>query len=117
MPRYDYRCKRCGAVEEFVHSFADDPNLHCMECGELMGRMLGMPYVAPSAVPSRNNVIDLEATKQAEKDKDSDMSAYKRLRKDGVQPPTINGSAKLEARAGEKYEVNSGLIVKEMLDG
>jgi hypothetical protein len=79
-----------------------------MECGALMGKLMGMPYVSPSAVPSRNNMIDFDATKQAEKNKDADMAAYKRLRKDGVQPPSINGSAKLEANAEEKHEVNSG---------
>ena len=108
MPRYDYRCKVCGAVEEFVHGFKDEPDVYCLECGAIMNRMLGMPYVSPSAVPSRNNVIDLEATKQAEKNKVADMDAYKRLRKNGVQPPSINGAAILESRAEEKFEVNSG---------
>ena len=108
MPRYDYRCKVCGAVEEVLHGFDEDPDMYCLNCGAMMGRMLGMPYVSPSAVPSRNNVIDLEATKQAEKEKVADMDAYKRLRKDGVQPPSINGAARLEAKAEEKHEVNSG---------
>lgn len=108
MPRYDYRCKVCGAVEEVLHGFDEDPDMYCLNCGAMMGRMLGMPYVSPSAVPSRNNVIDLEATKQAEKEKVADMDAYKRLRKNGVQPPSINGSARLEAKAEEKHEVNSG---------
>ena len=108
MPRYDYRCKVCGAVEEVLHGFDEDPDMYCLNCGAMMGRMLGMPYVSPSAVPSRNNGIDLEATKQAEKEKVADMDAYKRLRKNGVQPPSINGSARLEAKAEEKHEVNSG---------
>ena len=108
MPRYDYRCKVCGAIEEALHGFKDEPDIYCMECGAVMGKMLGMPYVSPSAVPSRNNVIDFEATKQAEKNKNVDMDAYKRLRQDGVQPPSINGSARLEAKAEEKHEINSG---------
>jgi len=108
MPKYDYRCKVCGEIEEVLHGFEDEPDMHCMECGALMGKLIGMPYVSPSAVPSRNNVIDFAATKQAENQKDADMAAYKRLRKDGVQPPSINGSAKLEARAEEKHEINSG---------
>ena len=108
MPRSDYRCKVCGAVVEVLHGFDEDPDMYCLNCGAMMGRMLGMPYVSPSAVPSRNNVIDLEATKQAEKEKVADMDAYKRLRKNGVQPPSINGSARLEAKAEEKHEVNSG---------
>ena len=108
MPRYDYRCKSCGFVEEALHGFDEEPEMYCMECGALMGKMLGMPYVSPSAAPSRNNVIDLEATKRAEKAKSADMDAYKRLRKNGVQPPSINGSAHLESRAEETFEVNSG---------
>lgn len=108
MPRYDYKCKTCGAVEETIHGFNDEPEMFCLECGQSMGKLLGMPYVSPSAVPSRNSVIDLEATKQAEKDKAADMDAYKRLRRDGMQPPSINGSARLEAKAEEKHEVNSG---------
>lgn len=108
MPRYDYKCKRCGAIEEVLHGFEYDEDIYCLECGQSMGRIIGMPNVAPSAVPSRNNVIDFEATKAAEKAKDKDMAAYKRLRQDGVQPPGINGSAKLEARAEITHEVNSG---------
>ena len=108
MPRYDYRCKVCGTIEEVLHGFDEDPDMYCLNCGAMMGRMLGMPQVAPSAMQSRNSVIDFEATKQAEKDKNADMDAYKRLRKNGVQPPSINGSAKLEAKAEEKHEVESG---------
>ena len=108
MPKYDYRCKTCGQTEEVIHGIADDPEIRCMDCGAVMGRLMGMPYVAPSAVPSRNNLIDLEATRNAEKAKDADMAAYKRLRKDGVQPPSINGAARLAAKAEEKHEVNSG---------
>lgn len=108
MPRYDYKCKTCNAIEEAVHGFEDEPNMYCLECGQPMGKMIGMPYVAPSATPTRASEIDVGATRQAEKNKDADMAAYKRLRKDGVQPPKIDGSAKLEARAEEKHEVNSG---------
>lgn len=107
MPRYDYKCKTCGAVEEAIHGFDDEPDMYCLECGQPMGRLMGMPYVSPSATPTRG-AIDMAATREAEKNKDADMAAYKRLRQDGVQPPSINGSAKLEARAEEKHEVNSG---------
>ena len=108
MPRYDYRCKTCGAIEETVHGFVEEPDMYCLECGTMMGRMIGAPLLAPSATPSRAGGIDMDASRAAEKAKAVDMDAYKRLRKDGVQPPAINGSAKLEARAEEKHEVNSG---------
>lgn len=108
MPRYDYKCKRCNTIEEVLHGFEHDEDIYCLECGQPMGRMISMPNVAPSATPSRNAEIDFAATKVAEKEKDKDMAAYKRLRQDGVQPPAINGSAKLEARAEITHEVNSG---------
>jgi len=108
MPRYDYRCKACGAVEEVVHGFVDEPDMHCLECGMLMGRAIGVPMLSASSTPTRGDGIDIGATRVAESAKVADMDAYKRLRKDGVQPPAINGSAQLEARAEEKHEVNSG---------
>jgi len=129
MPKYDYKCKTCGTIEETIHGFNDEPDMYCLECGQPMGKLMGMPYVAPSSMPTRTGDIDMAATRQAEKNKDADMAAYKRLRQDGVQPPAINGSAKLEARAEEKHEVNSGHtfstasarkrsmgLVKDMLD-
>ena len=108
MPRYDYRCKTCGAIEEVVHGFIEEPDMYCLECGAMMGRTIGIPMLSPSSTPTRGNGVDMAATRIAEKSKVADMDAYKRLRKDGVQPPAINGSAQLEARAEEKHEVNSG---------
>jgi hypothetical protein len=82
--------------------------MFCMECGGVMNKLISAPRISPSAVPSRSGVIDMEATRKAEKQKVVDMDAYKRLRQNGVQPPSINGSARLEAKAEEKHEVNSG---------
>lgn len=39
-----------------------------------------------------------------------DMDAYKRLRKDGLQPKKIDGSAKVEARAKTEFQVESGHV-------
>jgi hypothetical protein len=47
---------------------------------------------------------------QKERQWDSDMDAYKRLKNDGVQPERIDGCAKIEARAEEKYQVEMGLV-------
>jgi len=113
MPRYDYRCRQCGSVEEVTHGFTEDPEIRCFDCGLEMVRRIGQVNIAPSATPSRSlGSIDFEATKTAEKAKDADMNAYRRLRRDGVQPPAINGSAKLEAKAETTHEVNSGHVFK-----
>jgi hypothetical protein len=38
------------------------------------------------------------------------MDAYKRLRKDGLQPKKIDGSHMVEAKAKESYQVETGLV-------
>ncbi len=110
MPRYDYRCTQCGNVEEIIHGFNDEHSFHCVTCGRAMTKLISGVNIAPSATPSRNSVIDLEATKKAEKAKDADMSAYKRLRQSGLQPKSINGSAHLEKHAETKSEIQAGRL-------
>ena len=41
---------------------------------------------------------------------DKDMDAYKRLRNDGLQPRKIDGAAKVEARAKNEFQVESGHV-------
>ena len=110
MPRYDYRCTQCGNVEEIIHGFNDEHSFHCVTCGKAMTKLISGVNIAPSATPSRNSVIDLDATKKAEKAKDADMSAYKRLRESGVQPKSINGSSHLEKHAETKNEIQAGRV-------
>ena len=38
MPKYDYACKSCLAVEEVTHSIHEDPDIHCSFCGAYMKR-------------------------------------------------------------------------------
>jgi len=108
MPRYDYRCPTCGQVDEITHSFDDDPDIPCMECGTPMRRLFTGVRISASATPTRSSNIDIPATAAAEKQKAADMDAYKRLRRNGTQPPAINGSAGLESKAETVHEVNSG---------
>lgn len=39
-----------------------------------------------------------------------DREAYRRLRRDGLQPPRIAGSAHLEKHASTRFEVESGAV-------
>lgn len=70
------------------------------------GCKLATVSFAPSAMPTRHP----EATAIVEKDKrwDKDIPAYQRLRRSGVTPPRIDGSADLEARATTRAEVKLG---------
>jgi hypothetical protein len=40
-----------------------------------------------------------------------DVDAYKRMRKDGVQPKSVKGSAELEQRAGSRWEIETGMNI------
>lgn len=42
-----------------------------------------------------------------------DGPAYKRLRRQGYQPPAVHGSAELEARACTAYEIQRGKIYED----
>jgi len=61
--------------------------------------------MSPSSMPTRSDAgrINFE-TKKAH----ADVAAYKRLRKDGLQPVSVRGAAELESRAASKWEVNTG---------
>lgn len=112
MPLYTFRCLDCLNMFD-VHLKIDE--MHdkaCENCGGVTRKYYGNVRLAPSVMPTRSN-IDFNATKANEAAKSKDMAAYKRLRKEGYQPPAINGSAELEQRAGTRHEINSGVILKE----
>ena len=44
---------------------------------------------------------------------DRDMPAYKRLRREGLQPRSIDGSRELEAKANDRLEVENGLLMSK----
>jgi hypothetical protein len=52
---------------------------------------------------------------QRAKNWDKDMPAYKRLRKNGVQPKGIDGAAALEARASTVAEVESRPNIEKLI--
>ncbi len=43
-----------------------------------------------------------------------DMDAYKRLRKQGMQPPRVDGCAKLESEAISPLEVQTGVVTSNL---
>lgn len=45
-----------------------------------------------------------------------DMPAYYRLRMQGLQPPQIDGSARLEARAADRFEIEYGRLASDAVE-
>lgn len=65
--------------------------------------------VSASATPTRK--VEVSRVEAKERQWDRDMPAYRRLRREGLQPKQIDGSAKFEARAETKAEVESGTLL------
>lgn len=62
--------------------------------------------IAASAMPTRSEAASIEKNTAV---MHKDAAAYKRLRKDGVQPKSVKGAAELERRAGSKWEIETGM--------
>ena len=66
-------------------------------------------HVAPSATPSRRGGEEAARVNAREKRWDRDMASYKAMRKQGLQPPRIDGSADLANTAKVAEHVTTGL--------
>jgi putative FmdB family regulatory protein len=115
MPIYVYRCLDCGLSLDINHSFEDTYNGDCNGCGGVLRKHFGAVHISASATSGVHDGkdIDWSGSKTKEREKERDMAAYKRLRSEGLHPPSIDGSADLEIRAGNKWEVKAGHILPE----
>lgn len=75
----------------------------CFAC-----RIAGV-QMAPSAMPSRRGGAHAVESNALEAAWSQDMPAYKRLRREGLQPKNVNGSAELERKANTRIEVEHGI--------
>ena len=76
------------------------PNLNVEGC---FGCRVAGVHVGSNSTTTRGAVV--EETNQREKRWNRDMPAYKRLRKQGLQPRAIEGSSLLEKHATEKWQI------------
>ena len=88
-----------------LHSETEHPTYveGCWQC------KIGSVQAAPSAMPTRSGgarAVEINAT---DKRWTTDMDAYKRLRRDGLQPPRIDGAADIEREATTVTQVEHGL--------
>ena len=117
MPIYCYRCLDCGLNHEIRHGFDETYGGVWDACGGVVRKYFGEVHIGASATPTRGvhdgKAIDWAGSKFNERQKERDMAAYKRLRSEGLHPPSIDGAANLESRAGNKWEVKAGHIIKE----
>tara|TARA_E500000081_G_scaffold28301_1_gene32068 strand:+ start:687 stop:1097 length:411 start_codon:yes stop_codon:yes gene_type:complete len=116
MPIYVYRCLDCGLSHDIRHGFDETYNGVCDTCAGTVRKYFGEVQIAASATPTRGvhdgKAINWDGTKANELAKDKDMAAYKRLRKEGIQPKSINGSALMERDAATKHEIQAGTLLE-----
>jgi hypothetical protein len=55
---------------------------------------------------------EVEQTNKVERSWQKDMPAYKRLRREGLQPKRIDGAAEVEKKAEHKWQVETGIGIK-----
>lgn len=106
MPRYDYKCDTCRTIIEVKQSFTDDALTTCEVCQGPISRCYDSILIAPSAMATRSDAAKIERDTEI---MHRDVAAYRRMRKDGVQPKSVKGSAELEQRAGSRWEVETGM--------
>ena len=116
MPIYCYRCLDCGLNHEIRHGFDETYDGICDSCGGVVRKYFGEVHIAASATPTRGmhdgKAIDWSGSKAKERDKERDMAAYKRLRSEGIQPKSIDGSATMEREATTSHEIKAGTLLQ-----
>lgn len=115
MPTYRYRCTK---HHEFtVWRSIHEDNLRefpCEECSRIAVQVMSSPAIAADALPNKKHGV--RAIDAREKRWDKDMPAYYRLRKEGLQPRGIDGSAEWEAKANSQIELEMGKVLGKEKD-
>lgn len=105
MATYSYACDHCETMTETEAPIGTATRTLKCECGKVakltMGRGL---HIAAAATPNKKQGV--RRIDAAEKRWETDMPAYKRMRRKGLQPPTIDGSAVLERGVDDQAHIN-----------
>ena len=83
------------------------PNLDVEGC---FGCKVANVSISSAAMPGRKAAS--HRINETEKQWHKDMDAYKRLRKDGLQPKKIDGWHRVEAKAETALQVETGFVPK-----
>ena len=80
-------------------------------CESYRAHLLSVGFAATAMPTRRPLAASIEASQVALA---KDAPAYRRLRKDGIQPKGVDGCARLEARANHLAEVETGRLVSDL---
>ncbi len=77
MPIYEYECSQCGAIEEVIQKFSDDPLTTCKHCSGKLSKLMSQSsfhlkgsgwYVTDYANKSKKSSPSEEKPKKAASD-------------------------------------------------
>lgn len=107
MPSYEYRCPSGHVLLETWPIGTARRTRSCVGCNQRMQLVIGAGVnIAPSALENKGErVREVNAT---EKEWDVDRPAYKRMRRRGLQPDHIKGSAQLEDKVEDNFDIKYG---------
>jgi hypothetical protein len=101
---YTYRCPECGDVDaDFAPGRAAKSIEHC---GRRALRVLGNASISIYATPNKAGFARVQDVDQTEQRKSRDLPAYKRMRKQGLQPKSTRGAAQLEDKVGDQFSID-----------
>lgn len=108
MPTYLYRCEIDGEYEVSRSIHDDGVSEPCPACTVPGVMVFTPPRISASATPS-SRPETAEAVRR-ERRWDVDHAAYRRLRKEGIQPAHVDGSAHFEKHADSTFEFDMGRL-------
>ena len=104
MAAYDYHCSACGDVLEQTCDIGTAPRVTACDCGGIALLMIGTQV----NVSEKGFVSKGARVREADGIEDrwsDDIPAYKRMRRAGLQPPSIDGAADLEKKVGDQADI------------
>jgi putative FmdB family regulatory protein len=105
MPAYDYHCTACGDVVERLFDIGTAARITACDCGGIALLMIGRQV----NLSEKGFVSKGDRVREADGIEDrwsEDIPAYKRMRRAGLQPPSIDGAADLEETVGDQADID-----------
>lgn len=104
MALYVYRCGTCGEEHDKQYPIGTALRITRCHCGGTMRLRIGTGVnISAHALETKGGPVrDVDAREDRWH---KDMPAYKRMRHRGLQPQAIDGSAALEDKVGDQFDV------------
>lgn len=106
MPTYRNRCVLHGEWDAW-QSIHDDTRPECRECGLVAQRVMVPPKISVYATPNKG--ADAKRIVEGDARLAQDLPAYRELRRQGYQPPKIDGCAVLQRDASDPIDIQMGV--------